>query len=438
MNAPELLDTAIALAFTYMVLSLLATGLLESYSQAFKRRTLWLRKGINSLLTGNEAASPKSGIANDLLSHETIRSLSGNSLSILSGIRPAGPSYIPSETFARVLVSLLKEQTGTASSASAIANMAPSKLKERLTPIVAGAASEEELIVRVGDWFDDGMDRVTGWYRRRSQLCLLIVGLVLAVTLDINSIKLFTDLQSNETCRTALVAAAEATLNKSEAEKRAGFEKVVGSDDCKGVYTPDLNEWLKARSGQSTKAGLEPKCQVCLGAGEASECTNTCPLGVSFSVKSQPAADMSLLGQFFAVLEQRFASVTAAIGYLITAFAISLGAPFWMDGLKTLLSIRGAGPKPEKMSAKSRAGGPTANGTSSTPGNSPAQGNFETTLSSDAIKDLQTVLGMKISQVSGVIDALTRDKILHWQRQHGYPATGQLTNFDHAQMMAVP
>ena len=39
-------------------------------------------------------------------------------------------------------------------------------------------------------------------------------------------------------------------------------------------------------------------------------------------------------------------------GWLVTAFAISLGAPFWFDLLQKLLNInvRGAGPKPASTS----------------------------------------------------------------------------------------
>jgi len=39
----------------------------------------------------------------------------------------------------------------------------------------------------------------------------------------------------------------------------------------------------------------------------------------------------------------------AVVGWLITGFAISLGAPFWFDLLQNVLNInvRGTGPKPE-------------------------------------------------------------------------------------------
>jgi hypothetical protein len=44
-------------------------------------------------------------------------------------------------------------------------------------------------------------------------------------------------------------------------------------------------------------------------------------------------------------------ALLALPGWLITALAVSLGAPFWFDTLKTLINIRGAGPKPERSPA---------------------------------------------------------------------------------------
>jgi hypothetical protein len=39
------------------------------------------------------------------------------------------------------------------------------------------------------------------------------------------------------------------------------------------------------------------------------------------------------------------------LGFLLTAFAISLGAPFWFDLLQNVANLRGAGPKPARADA---------------------------------------------------------------------------------------
>jgi len=39
------------------------------------------------------------------------------------------------------------------------------------------------------------------------------------------------------------------------------------------------------------------------------------------------------------------------LGWLITALAISFGAPFWFDLLNRLVDLRGSGKKPEPVKA---------------------------------------------------------------------------------------
>jgi hypothetical protein len=41
-------------------------------------------------------------------------------------------------------------------------------------------------------------------------------------------------------------------------------------------------------------------------------------------------------------------------GWLITAFAVSLGAPFWFDTLNRITSIRAAGRPPESSARSAR------------------------------------------------------------------------------------
>ena len=43
----------------------------------------------------------------------------------------------------------------------------------------------------------------------------------------------------------------------------------------------------------------------------------------------------------------------AILGWLITGLAVSLGAPFWFDMLKTFVNVRGAGQKPAETKPSS-------------------------------------------------------------------------------------
>jgi len=47
---------------------------------------------------------------------------------------------------------------------------------------------------------------------------------------------------------------------------------------------------------------------------------------------------------------------TKLLGWLLTAFAISLGSAFWFDLLNRLIQLRGAGAKPEDSNSNAKKG----------------------------------------------------------------------------------
>jgi hypothetical protein len=55
------------------------------------------------------------------------------------------------------------------------------------------------------DWFDQAMQRVSGWYKRRTQVWLWAVGFVFAVALDVDAIRLANALWQDQSLRQVLV-----------------------------------------------------------------------------------------------------------------------------------------------------------------------------------------------------------------------------------------
>jgi hypothetical protein len=120
------------------------------------------------------------------------------------------------------------------------------------------------------------------------------------------------------------------------------------------------------------------------------------------------------------------------LGWIITALAVSLGAPFWFDTLSKLGSLRAAGQRPAKSEEKAI---PPATGLAparsflsmqAAPAAAPSQGAAfeETRLSRHDVKDLQKVLGLDEEQQTGLIDETTRAAIRLRQAQLNLPETG--------------
>ena len=55
------------------------------------------------------------------------------------------------------------------------------------------------------EWFDSTMSRVSGWYKRQTRWILLVMGLVIAVSANVDSIRIYSILARDKTAREQMV-----------------------------------------------------------------------------------------------------------------------------------------------------------------------------------------------------------------------------------------
>jgi len=158
-----------------------------------------------------------------------------------------------------------------------------------VTLIDAAGADASRARQNIEEWFNSSMDRVSGWYKRRSQWVLVFFGLVLAAVGNIDSVNIVNVLSKDPAKRAALVA---------EAQEYAKNTQPVNP-------TMDAIEKLGLPVGWSsgpTAAGMAPD-----------------PRSVPSDWKGW---------------------ILKVLGILMSAFAISLGAPFWFDMLNRVTMVR--------------------------------------------------------------------------------------------------
>ncbi len=86
----------------------------------------------------------------------------------------------------------------------------PPSLREALRPLLAQADFDaDKLRAGVEAWYDAVMERATGWFKRYATFMLGIIGLVAAVGLNVNTIRVAQDLAKDPSLRNAGVAFAE-------------------------------------------------------------------------------------------------------------------------------------------------------------------------------------------------------------------------------------
>jgi hypothetical protein len=281
MFGSTILDVAVAIVFIYLLLSLVVSAINELIAALLKSRAENLVKGIQALLQDPS----QTGWVARLYEHPLIESLSPPN---------SKPSYIPSRTFALALLDLIAPATidGTRTLADLKTGMAnlPESLQRTLTTLLEESQHDvERLKTQIEIWFNNGMDRASGWYKRKTQWIQFFLGLSLVILLNIDSVHIGRTLFAvNSPLRASLVESA-----KSFVAQPGGMNRPI-------------------------KDAIEELSTVSL------------PIGWS-------------------ELPKRDQWLTMALGWLITAFAVSLGAPFWFDLLNKFVNVRASGKAPEEQ-----------------------------------------------------------------------------------------
>jgi len=296
-----IVEVVIGLSFLFFVLSIVASAINEAIAGVFRLRARTLQQGIVNMVTGARDREDSSGlqIVAQLYDHPLVNGY---------GRGPKKPSYLSSRSFRNALFDLtgLLEATGEPVDDPLRAEEVRRQVEERLAAVPSEPLRETLLTIwrsahhevaefRAGveRWFDRAMERVSGWYKRRAQIILLVVGMGLAAAVNADALRVVDNLWRNEGVRQGLVAQAESASEELDAEQAV-----------------DRLEELDF------------------------------PVGWQSANRPDDAGEWAI----------------AVAGWVLTALAVSVGAPFWFDVLGRFSNLRAAGRKPESVLAPTAAG----------------------------------------------------------------------------------
>jgi hypothetical protein len=179
----------------------------------------------------------------------------------------------------------------------------------------------------VESWFDDSMDRVSGAFKRSAQTMALLIGLAVALILNVDSIDLTLYLWREPSVRQAL------------AENAAMFELPEG--DVQNNPAEALQNFRNQFVGLSLPIGWG----ITDFAGSATF-TDNCRLfpgeGQAFGIRIIPSTRCLVPPQS----NNQMNLALKLGGIFLTALAARQGAPFWFDILKRVVNLRGTGANP--------------------------------------------------------------------------------------------
>lgn len=295
MSGLDMLDAFIGLVGIYLTLSLLVTAIGEGISQAAGMRGRNLRQVFIGLVGKNRTK--------EFYLHPRIRQLMQydaptNALrKIWLRLGFGLPSYIPADIAIEVLLEqqlgapLLQLRQSPLEIQQRLERLPPSSTRSSLLYFWHQAGADpQQFQTLVQDWFNDRCDRAVGWFKRKLGILQLIIGIGVAIGMNVDSIALYQKLFSDPAARQQAVLLAENLA---------------------------ANPQLAAELCREDKAS----------------CMDT------MALKQQLTQTAPLLGRNAdaAVLPS---DPLIWIGYLLTAFALSLGAPFWFDILQKLMAVK--------------------------------------------------------------------------------------------------
>lgn len=300
-------DTVFGLIIVYTIFSIVVSAIQECAAGLLQLRSKTLRQGIENLIGAQHTAL--------LYRHGLVRGLSRKRArwtdAIVNGGEPRGPANIPAATFAAALTDVLT--AGSARSARSddpvltltdvqdgVARLPDADLKDALTALLQQTEFDiDDFRKRAARWFDDAMDRVRGWYARQARLWSLCVAALLVVVLNADTLRIGTMIWQDESIRARLIASAPASIKPTPEELDRVFAAIPLGWPCP-----------KSRKDKGES--------FCVIAGES---------GAPLPGSGWPPR---------------------VIGWLLTIFAVSLGAPFWFDLMNRVASLRTAGRLPQR------------------------------------------------------------------------------------------
>ncbi|MBN8918279.1 MAG: hypothetical protein J0I31_22040 [Rhizobiales bacterium] len=350
MTLSDVLTIAIALMVTYTMLSLLASTLQEQLSAALKRRQKGLKAAIHGLIAPESAEEVRlQKIAEQLYGH-----------ALVSGASPNGkPSYVPARNFTLALLSLISEGSQAESIVGmreAVGKLPDGQLRQALGTLVESAGTDLDAFrTSVDGWYNQAMDRLNGQYTRSTQTWLAGIGLVLAISLNVDTFTIVDTLLKSPQLRAEYEVKAQAWV-KSGLPKEGDVSishilsdlapLPIGWRMCPApVPTVDANPHpvaeteKKPASGPSVAPVQQPVAEM---EKKPAPAPAVAPARPTYCVSKDRLGDPSWL-------------LLTLAGWIFTAIAISFGAPFWFQLLNQLVNMRAAGPKPDDATGEAPA-----------------------------------------------------------------------------------
>jgi len=316
MTGFAILDLVIGIIFIYFLLSILCSAVQEIISGILR----WRATTLNDWLRD---AFEKGDLGKAVLEHK-----------LIAGLTKKGrlASYFPPDKLALAILDIIsKDKTGgqpytieSLTNAIRTTTLLDDDFKRVLLQSMAKASQDIDAAKNfIESWFNDSMERVTGTYRKKVRRVVLIIAVVATAALNVDTIALSDYLYNHPEASKQLADQASA------ATKDEAYKDLVKRINESGKDSLVAWKTIKEATDQFERNAAQVK-------------TITAKLeGFQLPILSWKNTEGQDLVWW----------IVKIVGLLLTAFAVSMGAPFWFDILGKLVNLRSTGRDPNKPDA---------------------------------------------------------------------------------------
>jgi len=344
----HILEIIIGIVFVMLLFSLLATTLMETLSGIFALRGRNLKKALRHIL----AHEGDDSLFKEFQESELYKQLASKNR-FGTGYRP--PSYVSSNAFwmimsnllfkgtdnnlqkvrdrvldlaekgkvgshlRRVILQLLDEtersdnaERQTDRLRASVEFIQNEDVKNQIIAYADGVETKIDAFKNnIEGWYDNVMDRTSGWYKRQTQAILFGIGISIAVSFNADVLSIYNQLSADPQLAIELADKAQAFIEREDRENT--FNNGNPSSEEASLSQQDLDK-LRTLIRQDIE-GIKS------------------PLGIGWSIVN--FEEMNLTSWLLKLA-----------GWIVTAFGVMLGAPFWFDLLRKIVNIRNTGNRP--------------------------------------------------------------------------------------------
>jgi hypothetical protein len=340
------INLILLLAFTYFIGGLIISAINEALSGAFRQRPRHLQEGLENLFFD---PTWKKYITTEFLASPFIESLLRK--------KEQFPAYIPAKNFAQAVIHHCKIDRKHMDAASVLAAVdAASCLPQKMKDVIRGFIDEGQVSIRqleksLEAFYENAMQRVSGWYTRFTRRVVFVLSFVMAASLNIDTLKIV----------------GEGLSDKQHLEQAANnivsqVNNINGSGNMNVVMNGDTVRIAVNRESIPLIDSSKPYREVLAGIDSAARgrikdvqlvYQSTTGYGIGYTGLADFQKDWGYMPYsnhwlwiHWGFFWKKF------IGLLLTAFALQLGSAYWFGLLNTVVSIRAAGVKPDEKKAQ--------------------------------------------------------------------------------------